>query len=131
MTQQVFERWNWEYDCGEHLLPLGGGLPSVWAIAYYDKSGTLYRAVSRVKLLPDASDDDPDAFTVSVYDYFCTSDGRVIQKRALDDNYDVALIVDFDYDLERNQVTETAWSPVDGTCKSWKHPIRDPRPVPN
>ena len=124
MTQRVFERWNWETDCGESPLPADAPLPPTWAVAFYDRNGHLYRAISRVKLLADAPDNDPRAFNISYYDYYCNSDGRIIQKRALDDNRDVEVIVDFNYDLEHRQVTETAWWPGQDACKSRTHPMK-------
>jgi hypothetical protein len=123
MTQRRFEHWNWEFDYGERPIPEAALLPARYAIAYYDHRGRLYRVVQRVKELADHTDDDPAAFGTYVYDYFCDSDGRILQKRSLDEQGSVFLIVDLEYDLDRKEVTETAWWPGDGRCKSMKRPL--------
>jgi hypothetical protein len=127
MTQRIFEHWNWRFDYGERPIPETEPLPARYAIAYYDHRNRLYRVVQRVKELADYPDDDPAAFMTYVYDYFCDVNGRVIQKRSLDEQGSVFLIVDFEYDLDRREVTETAWWPADGPCKSLKRPIRTPQ----
>ena len=127
MTQRAYECWNWEFDFGEGPIPEGEPLPPSFAVAYYDYRGRLYRVAQRAKELADRSDDDPAAFGTYLYDYFCDSDGRILQKRSLDGDGTVFLIVDFEYDVETNQVTETAWSPNDGTCKSIRRPPRGRR----
>lgn len=123
MTQKRFERWNWESDFGERPLPEDGPLPARYAIAFYDHRGRLYHVVQRVKELADLPDDDHAAFETYAYDYFCDANGRIIQKRSLDGQGSVFLIVDFEYDLDRKEVTQTAWWPADGSCKSVKRPF--------
>lgn len=124
MTEKRFERWNWEFDCGEAPIAEGISLPPRYAIAYYDYRGRLYRVVKRVKQAADCSDDDPTAFEMFVYDYFCDADGRILQKRSLDERGSVFLIVDFNYDLQKNEVTETAWWPDGGQRKSRTRPLQ-------
>lgn len=114
MTGNAFKRWNWEYDIGEQALPDGCSIPSEYAIAYYDYKRRLYRVVSRVKWSPDRPEDGSSAYHTSVYDYFCDEDGRILQKRSMDDENENGVIVDLEYDDEKGEVTETAWSPIHG-----------------
>jgi hypothetical protein len=123
MTEKRFEKWNWEFDFGEHSIPAQGPLPARYAIASYDHRGRLYRVVQRVKELADYPDDDSGAFGIYVFDYFCDDDGRILQKRSLDQQGSVFLIVDFEYDFDRKEITEIAWWPGDGTSKSMKRPF--------
>jgi hypothetical protein len=124
MTQKIFERWNWEFDYGENPIPDGISLPARHALALYDHHGRLYRVVKRVKYLADRSDDDPAAFEELVYDYFCDRNGLVLQKRSLDEQGSVFVIVDIQYDLEKREVIETASWPSDGSCTSKKRPLQ-------
>jgi hypothetical protein len=124
MSQKRFERWNWQLDIGEKPLANEGPLPARFAVANYDHRGRLYRVVSRVKESADRSDYDPAAFGTYVYDYFCGEDGRILQKRSLDEHGMVFLIVDFEYDFAKNEVVETAWDPTDGRSQSIRRPIR-------
>lgn len=114
MTKRIFKRWNWEYDFGEEPLPDDQPLPPVYAIAYFDHRGRLYRVIARDKVCIDRSDDDPSAFYTSVYDYFCDDNGRILQKRSLDAENEDGVIVDLEYDDEKGEVTETPWSPIHG-----------------
>lgn len=126
MTEKRFQRWNWEFDFGEGPIPEEEPFPAIYAIVLYDRRGHPYRVVTRSKLLIDYSDDDPAAFDVFAYDYFCDADGKILQKRALDEQGGVSLIVDFEYDLEKRRVIETAYDPTDGICKSINRPLRRP-----
>jgi hypothetical protein len=127
MTKKIFKHWNWEYDYGEQPLPENQPLPPEYAIAYFDYKGRLYRVIARVKLSIDRSDDDPSAFYTSVYDYFCDENGRILQKRSLGDESDDGVIVDLEYDDEKQEVTETAWSPIHGLGQ--KHTRKQKRSV--
>jgi hypothetical protein len=117
MIKKVFKRWNWEYDFGEEPLSDNRPLPPRYAIAYFDYRGRLYRVVSRTKCNPDLGDDDSSAFDTSVYDYFCDENGRILQKRSLDKESEDGVIVDLQYDDDKGEVTESAWSPVHGLGK--------------
>jgi hypothetical protein len=123
MIEKRFDKWNWEFDFGECPIPTDRELPARYAIAYYDHRGRLYRVVQRIKELVDYSDDNPTAFGTYVYDYFCDGAGRILQKRSLDQHGSVFLIVDFDYDVDKKEVTEIAWWPSNGSCKSIKRPF--------
>jgi|GEM_PF-5979652 len=130
MRQRVFKRWNWEFDYGECPIPEDEPLPSSYVIAYYDRLDRLYRVeqyeVRRRAEIRDV-DKGQEEVEVVVYDYFCDVTGRILQKRAYGEQGEVDLIVDYEYDLESNQVTETAWWPAHGTCKSIKRPVSAPR----
>jgi len=130
MRRRLFERWNWQFDYGECPIPEGESLPSRYAIAYYDRLDRLYRVeVCEVRRRAGIRgvDEDQAEVEVFVYDYFCDEKGRILQKRALGRHGEVDLIVDYEYDLERNQVIETAWWPAHETCKSIKRPVSAPR----
>ena len=49
---------------------------------------------------------------IDVFDYFCDDDGRIMEKRSLDEDGNVVLIVRFTYDERKGLVTETGWSPT-------------------
>lgn len=117
MTTQIFEYWDWQKDIGVNPIAEGQPAPPVHATAHYDHEGKLFRVevlsspTGRRGLLVG---EEPD---VSVYDYFCDSSGRILQKRSLGDTGEVTLIVDFEYGADRT-VKETAWSPNGGPPKS-------------
>lgn len=117
MTQQRFEAWNWQFDYGERPMPADAPLPKQYAIASYDDKGRLYRVVKRESDRVVRGEEVPAAFDVFVYDYFCDCDGRVLQKRSLDEQGDVFLIVDYEYNTEKGEVTESAWYPDTGPAK--------------
>jgi len=119
MKPILYERWDWEYDFGVNPLSEGRPLPASFAAAFYDRLGRLYRVEIHE---PVASQEDGrrTGSEIYVYDYFCDAEGRVIQKRSLGLGYEVELIVDYEYDPNGSQVTETAWWPIAGTCKSLK-----------
>ena len=123
MTQKRYERWNWDLDFGERPLPPDAQLPPAFAIAYYDRLNRLYRVVERVRRLANGDDDDPNAYSVSVYHYFCSDDGRILQKRSIDDDGTVFLIVDIEYDLQKGEAIETAWHPPDGQAARLRRPL--------
>jgi hypothetical protein len=75
------------------------------------------------ELAAGQKDGRPRGSELYVYDYFCAAQGRVIQKRSLGPNFEVELIVDYEYDTGGSQVTETAWWPSSGTCKSLTRPL--------
>jgi hypothetical protein len=74
--------------------------------------------ITRVKISADRADDDPAAFETFAYDYFCDANGRILQKRSLDDKNDVDLIVYLKYDDENSEVTERAWGPNHGLSRT-------------
>ncbi len=116
MIKRLYKRWNWEFDFGEEMLPNDGPLPATYAIAYFDYRGSLYRVVVRVELSIE-SDNDPSDFGMFVYDYFCDETGRILQKRSFDMESEDGIIVDMEYNDEKGEVTETAWSPIHGFGK--------------
>ena len=124
MIQKMFEFWNWELDKGERPISSDSVLPPRYAIAYYDYRGCLYRVVKRVKERADGGDDDPSAYQVYVYDYFSTPNGRVLQKRSLNEDGSVFLIVDCEYNDKGDEVKETAWWPSESRCQSRKRQLR-------
>lgn len=121
MIQRRFPSWNWQRDFGEGPISNDEPLPARYAIAYYDHRGRLYRLVCRVKELADLSDDDPSAYGLYVYDYYCDFRGHILQKRSLDENGSIVLIIDYEYDVAKAQITEIAWCPLDENSKPVKH----------
>jgi hypothetical protein len=122
MKPILYERWDWEFDLGVNPLPEGRPLPASFTAAFHDRLGRLYR----VEIHEPVAGQEGGRRTSSeiyVYDYFCDAEGRVIQKRSLGPGYEVQLIVDYEYDQNGSQVTETAWWPISGTCKSLKRPL--------
>lgn len=117
LNARVFERWNWEHDIGEGEIA-DADIDSIrsCAIALYDFDGRLMRVYVKNAifghLLNAESRDALDE--LSVYDYFCDADGRIIEKRSLGDDGEIFLIVRFKYDTGRGIVTETAWAPGAG-----------------
>ncbi len=116
LTRRVFERWNWERDVGEGELTDTDGASS-FAMALYDYFGRLVRVyVKNPSECYRISDDSEDETTENYcYDYFCDDSGRIVEKRSLDDDGGIFLIVRYNYDASRGVVTETAWSPESGS----------------
>ncbi len=113
--KKLFREWNWEFDYGVDEVAPGGSLPPSYAVAFYDHRGRLYRVEERQRPETTGIEGD-DAKVTSSYDYFCTLDGRVSQKRSLEEGGEVHVIVDMEYtDAE---VTEVAWWPANNVCKS-------------
>jgi hypothetical protein len=129
MNGRRFARWNWEFDFGEGELAAALPSPLEYAIALYDHRGRLYRVESRQRIVADRADDDAEAYSAFAYEYFCDLSGRILQKRDVDEQGSVFLIVDFQYDVENDTIIETAWWPHDGTCRSAKRCLsRSPQP---
>lgn len=112
MTKRFYRNWNWEFDYGVDPLPEGTPLDARYAIAYYDHLDRLYRVDIWDAPAVDGDTNQSGDFSLSRYDYFCDSKGHILQKRSLEDNGDVFLIVDLDYDDEQARVRETAWLPA-------------------
>lgn len=118
MKTQMFRSWNWEFDYGEAPIPETEPVPAVHAVAFYDGRGRLYRVEERVSpsgfsFLKEGQ--EPDVYR---YDYYCDETGRILQKRSLAEDGQVAIIVDFAYNDEAATLTQTAWSPDGGFAKS-------------
>lgn len=134
MTVKIFERWNWELDHGEGPLPQEAPLPEAFAIAYYDDAGYLLRVFERIKISPfrhrrycqlagsvikelsgsipgQAGSGPEPAIRALAYDYSCGTDGRVLQKRLLNENGLVVLVFDYEYLVGKNEAIKTVWSP--------------------
>lgn len=126
MKKQFYRLWNWEFDYGIDVLPDDQPLPSKFAVAYYDHLERLYRAEVWEELSHYNSPDETKRFDVSRYDYFCDMNGVILQKRSLGDDNEVFLIVDYEYfaDADNDRVRETAWLPINNTCKSIERPFR-------
>lgn len=112
MKQLVFRKWDWEHDKG--IGPITGQLPppASHVAVLYDDRGLPYRVRVQnpddLKSLDRVHDD-----RTYVYDYTYDDDGRVLEKRALDANYDVALIVRYQY-VSGKKTAEVGWSPQKG-----------------
>lgn len=111
MRVDLYREWNWEFDFGVERIKSVEESPNKYAIAYYDNKERLFRVDCVIE------------GQVSRYDYFCNERGRVIQKRALNDDGSVFIIVDLEYDDQREIVTEVGWCPGDPTCKSYHRPM--------
>ena len=111
--RKFFRTWNWEYDIGEGELPAQPLPAPPYAVAYYDSRGRLYRA--EILEPPSPGVEGELRF---VYDYFCDDSGRVLEKRALDTNLVVALIVSFVYGQAGEAPTQVAFTPESGEIRS-------------
>jgi hypothetical protein len=117
MKTRLFRRWNWEFDFGVDELAGGAPVPLTYAVAFYDQHDRLYR----VELRSREELDGAGGKVSIMYEYFCGRDGRVLQKRSIDEHGDVQLIVDFEY--SDTDVTEIAWWPASNICKSIRRRI--------
>jgi YD repeat-containing protein len=103
----VFQKWDWNLDRGEERLDEDEPLPLSHAIAYLDWRGFPYRVVvknpSEIRSLDS---DEDEEFT---YDYYYDDNGKIVEKRALDEGGNVDLIVRYEYDGER-RIAEIGWS---------------------
>lgn len=106
---KYFKRWNWEADVGEDSLQDVQSLPKSHCQVMYNHDGHVYRVISYNSddLIVIGSDDEDK----SVYDYYCDKDGNILEKRSLDDEGNVVLIVQYEY-KDGKRITETAWSPT-------------------
>ena len=118
MTMAIFERWNWENDRGEVPIQASQQLPALHAMVYFDYLGRLYRVKSIVSPTGHRTLAEGQVSCIFVYDYFCDGHGRLLQKRSIDENGDVSLIVDFQYSDVDGTVSETPWSPGGGLGKA-------------
>ncbi len=114
MSRRIYASWNWQFDRGETVIADRERPPLNHAIAYHDRLGRLYRVEVIDQLNPSER---------YVYDYFCDRSGKVLQKRSYSDEGEVDLIIDYDYDLERGVVAETAWRPSDDITKRIERPL--------
>jgi len=107
VAMTIYRSWSWECDCGEEELPNIPETGESFAVVYRDDRGFPYRVVvhnpSDVIRSIDRNCDEP--FT---YDYIYTDDGSLIEKRSLDENGDVFLIVRRVSDAN-GTVRESAW----------------------
>jgi hypothetical protein len=98
-----YKSWNWEYDKGEDTNPpimnSSDNADNYYAEAYYDGRGYLFR-------VKEFTSND-----CSIYEYFCNDDGKIIEKRSLDDNGNVYVTVRYKYDENIKEIHETAWYP--------------------
>lgn len=108
MNKVIFKSWNWELDFGEGELRLSDHIPAKFAIAMYDFWGRLYRVEDHEKT-------DEDVEYVFIYDYFLNATGQIIEKRALDNEGNINLIVRIEYDLDGSRIEESCWSPTDNS----------------
>jgi len=103
----VFEKWDWNLDRGEGRLDEHAPLPTSHARVYLDWRGFPYRVVVRnPSEIRSLDSDQEESFT---YDYYYDDDGKVLEKRALDEVGNVELIVRYEYDGER-KIAEIGWS---------------------
>ena len=108
MKVKRYRRWNWEFDYGTDEIMDDNELAKDFATVYYDQFERLYRVeVQRSDIVEEGA---------WVYDYFCDMNGRVLQKRSLDERGGVFLIVDIEYC--ETEIIETAWMPENGLSKS-------------
>jgi hypothetical protein len=95
-------------DCGEQQIDENATLPNSYARVLLDWRGFPYRVVARnpleFRLLNSADDEE------YVYDYFYDDAGRILEKRSLDSNGNVEMIVRSEYDGE-NKIAEIGWAP--------------------
>jgi len=114
MSIRFFRQWNWEFDFGVDQLPSGVQISKTHAVGFYDRWDHIYRVEIRSNGEARAGDKNENT-VVDVYDYFCARDGRILQKRSIDEHGVVQLIVDFEY--SGSDVTEIAWWPDSNVCK--------------
>ena len=103
MKKKYFEHWNWELDVGEEELFDVLSLPPSHAVVLYDYWGRIYRV--EIHNLGR----DVDRGEVFCYDYFYNSAGLIVEKRSLDINRNVDLIIKITYNSDGQRVNETCW----------------------
>lgn len=116
MKRLLFKKWNWQFDHGVSPLDDGKPIPADYCIAIEDDSNRLCRVI--VHKSSDLKSSEPP----TIYDYFCSSDGRVLQKRSYSDNGEIDLIIEYSYS-EPGWVVETAVSDDGGPSRSIRRRI--------
>ena len=122
MKKKFFKNWNWEKDFGEGLLSNDKPLPIAYAEVFYDYRGYVFRVIHKTAICRNQCiSEEPEIITeippdeveidVSVYDYFYDANGRILEKRSLDDDGSVFLIVHFEYENEGTKSAEIGWYP--------------------
>lgn len=106
MSSLLFERWNWERDEGEVKVPEAGIRPASFAEVLLDWRGLPYRVI--VKNPPDFRSLDSMQDETFVYDYYYDDKGQVVEKRSLDEDGKIIVIVRYEYEGER-KVAEVGW----------------------
>ncbi len=116
MESLLFESWNRETDVGVGELDSSLPRPCSYAEVFLDWRALPYRVVVRnprdMKSL-DKVDDE-----VFVYDYYYNDERKIVEKRSLDGEGRVVVIVRSEYDSEK-KIAEVGWYPQSG-----KPPIR-------
>ncbi len=112
MKVVLFRKWDWNLDRGEGRLDEEAPPPSSHATAFLNWRGLPYRVV--VKNPSDIRSLDSNEDESFTYDYYYDDDGKIVEKRALDEEGYVDLIVRYEYDGE-TRIAETGWSTRDGS----------------
>ena len=107
VAMTVYRNWSWENDCGEEELPDIPETAESFAVVYRDDRGFPYRVVvhNPSDVIRSIDRNDDESFT---YDYVYADDGSLIEKRSLDEDGDVFLIVRRVMDAN-GTVRESAW----------------------
>ncbi len=111
MKTITYSEWDWENDVGIGLIEGSSPLPGRHALVLLDDRSFPFRVIVRnprsIRVIGSAAEE------VWVYDYFCDGEGRILEKRSLAENSEVALIVRYEYE-GGTKVAECGWSPTRG-----------------
>jgi hypothetical protein len=110
----IYEDWDWDNDVGIKLLGETTAFPKLpvnCAVVRLDHWGRIYRVEHHQSNLV------PSLF---LYEYFCDDQGRVVEKRSLDEHQNVTLIVRIKYENGGNRIEEQSWQPGEAEPKIWK-----------
>ena len=112
MDKKHYRRWNWESDQPEGPLENDAPFPRSYATVHSDYWGRVFRVeVVNPNDFQFESDNDDAVEEKYIYDYFFDDSGQILEKRSLDVDGTVCLIVRFEYERDGRVVREIAWSP--------------------
>lgn len=111
MSVRVYKSWDWEHDRAAGPIEEGERVPESRAIVHLDYRGLPYRVI--VKNPTNIMPVEASGERTFVYDYFYGTDRRLLEKRSLDGQFQVVVIIRYDYDDAQRMVTETSWYPGD------------------
>jgi hypothetical protein len=105
--QKIYRRWRWDIDCGEEEISHLPGEYETFAIVYHDDRLLPYRVVcvNGAEGAREITLTEPFKYC---YDYLYADDGRLMEKRSLDEMGEVDLIVRYQR-LSDGSTKETAW----------------------
>lgn len=108
MSSSLYLYWDWENDKAETPIESAAAAQDGYVEVFLDWRGFVYRVMVHSQINPE--DSARQLHATFVYDYFCDDQGRITEKRSLDNFGTVVTIVRYEYDKDK-KVAEIGWSP--------------------